>query len=165
MSGLDHQLIAQNIARARARKAAALTEYEEASAELTWWLQGARLAGLAVVREADEEPDREHLEELFPPASFFHETATKPTLRQAIMALLREHPDAVVTSSELAQALIAEGWLDRKEAQKRVSDVAVLMRRDKQLEHVGRGQHRLHPRMAIAFDQARSTSSSAEKPD
>ncbi len=165
MTGLDPPLIARSVEAARQRKADALAEYEAASAELAWWLKGAELAGLAVVREDDEEPDLGHIEELFPAAAFFDETGTRPTLRQAVVAYFREHPDVALSHAELAQALIERGWLAEEDAQKRVSDVAVVMRRDKQLERVDRGVVRLHPQLKIPLEQLDATQGTSTDPD
>lgn len=151
--GLDPDLIVANIEAARQRKANALADYEAASAELAWWLQGADLAGVAVVPD-DDEPSSANVEELFPPASFFEVGGSVPTLRQAIVAHLREHPMMPFTIAALTQALVAREWLpEREDAQKRVSDMASLMVGDDQLQRVERGIYRLHPRLVVAFDR------------
>jgi hypothetical protein len=150
-TGLDPDLIAANIQVARDRKAQALAEYEAASAELSWWLQGAKLAGIAT---ASDENDQNNVpDDLFPPARYFDETGEHPTLRQAIMANLSETPTAGLTVAELAQALVRRGWLPDDGAQKRVSDLAGVMHGDEQLQRVDRGVYRLHPRFALAFDR------------
>ncbi len=150
---LDPDLIVANIEAARERKAQALTDYETASAELAWWLQGAELAGVAVVRE-DDEPASAKVEELFPPAAAFEgEKGAQPTLRQAIVAHFREHPTIAFPVGDLAVALLLRGWLAEEGAQKRVSDMASLMASDEQLQRVERGVYRLHPRLAVAFER------------
>jgi hypothetical protein len=155
-SSLDPQLIADKIAEARDRKAHALIEYEAAAAELEWWLKGAELAGVAVSREEDE-PTSAEVEELFPDATHFEQTGTKPTLRQAIMAHLREHPATELSVAELAQALVRRGWVPKQGAHKRVSDLAGLMHSQDQLQRVGRGVYRLNPRFAVAFERQPKT--------
>ncbi len=155
-SGLDPRLIADKIAEARDRKAHALMEYEAAAAELEWWLKGAELAGVAVTRE-DDEPTFTEIEELFPDASYFEQTGTTPTLRQAIMAYLREHPATELGVAGLAQALVQRGWVSEQAAHKRVSDLAGLMHSQDQLQRVGRGVYRLHPRFAVAFERQPKT--------
>lgn len=150
-SGLDPDLIAANIEAVRDRKAKALAEYEAASAELSWWLQGAKLAGIAILFDEDDQsnvPD-----DLFPPAHYFDGTGDRPTLRQAIMAHLGTTPTTGFTIAELAQALIRRGWLPEGGAQKRVSDLAGVMHGDEQLQRVDRGVYRLHPRFALAFER------------
>src|SRR5580704_6829088 len=151
-TGLDPDLIAANIQAARDRKAHALAEYEAASAELSWWLQGAKLAGIATL--SDEDDQNNVPDDLFPPARYFDETRERPTLRQAIMAHLGETPTAGFTVAELAQALVRRGWLPEDGgAQKRVSDIAGVMHGDEQLQRVDRGVYRLHPRFALAFER------------
>jgi hypothetical protein len=150
-TGLNPDLIAANVQAARDRKAKALAEYEAASAELSWWLQGAKLAGIATLSDEDDEnsvPD-----DLFPPVRYFDETGERPTLRQAIMAHLSETPTAGFTIAELAQALVRRGWLPKDGAQKRVTDLAGVMYGDEQLQRVDRGVYMLHPRFALAFER------------
>jgi hypothetical protein len=149
-AGLDPDLITANIAAARARKTKAVEEYEAASAELAWWLEGAKLAGVSVRPDDDQNnvPD-----DLFPPARYFEESGERPTLRQAIMAHLGETPTSAVSITELAQALIERGWLAELEAQKRVSDLAGVMHGDEQLQRTDRGVYRLHPRFALAWER------------
>jgi hypothetical protein len=152
--GVDEETILGNIAMASLRKTNALAEYKAASAELAWWMQGAELAGITVGHE-DEEPNAGELEELFPPSEFFDQTGTQPTLRQAIMAHLRDFPTVHFPLANLTADLVERGWLaDDGAAAKRVSDMAGLMAgdKDKQIERAGRGVYRLHPRLAAAFD-------------
>jgi hypothetical protein len=132
-------VIAANIKAVRDRKAEALKEYEAASAELAWWLEGAKLAGVADVHEDEENsvPD-----DIFPPARYFDEAGVRPTLRQAIMAHMQE-----------AQALVRRGWLAEESSQKRVSDLAGVMHGEDQLQRVERGVYRLHPRFAVIFER------------
>lgn len=150
-TGLDPDLIAANIQAARERKARALAEYEAASAELSWWLQGAKLAGIATL--SDEDDQNNVPDDLFPRARYFDESGERPTLRQAIMAHLGETPTTDFAVAELAQALVRRGWLPRDGAQKRVSDLAGVMHGDEQLQRVDRGVYRLHPRFALAFER------------
>jgi hypothetical protein len=137
--GLDPDLIRLNVDAARQRKENALADYEAASAELAWWLQGAELAGVAVVRD-DGEPDAANIEELFPPAALFDTGGAEPTLRQAIVAHLREHPMIPFPIASIAHALVLRGWMpDRADTQKRVSDMASLMAGEDQLQRIERG--------------------------
>jgi hypothetical protein len=151
-SGLDPDLIVVNIDAARERKARALAEYEAATAELSWWLRGADLAGVVVVHD-DHEPDSDNVEGVFPSADHFEQSGAQPTLRQAIMAHLRRNPIMTFSVSGLAEALVLRGWLPESGAQKRVSDMVSLMAGDEQLKRVERGVYRLHPRFAVAFEQ------------
>jgi len=143
-------VIAANIKAVRDRKAESLKEYEAASAELAWWLEGAKLAGVADVHEDEENsvPD-----DIFPPARYFDEAGVRPTLRQAIMAHMQEAPTSGLTVAELAQALVRRGWLAEESSQKRVSDLAGVMHGEDQLQRVERGVYRLHPRFAVIFER------------
>ncbi|MDE3069789.1 MAG: hypothetical protein KGJ43_03580, partial [Acidobacteriota bacterium] len=144
--GFDPDTIAFSFRHASERKATALAEYEAASAELEWLRQGARLFGVAL--PADDEPDMAAIQELFPPASAFS-NGTKPTLRQAIMAFVRESPATPYTVQFITASLADLGWLpQRDDAQKRVSDLAGIMAGDEQLERVERGVYKLHPKLA-----------------
>jgi len=149
--GLDSDLIASNILAARERKANALAEYEVASAELSWWLEGAKLAGVEVLPE--EEDVNNVPDDLFPPVKYFEETGERPTLRQAIMAHMSESPTTRFTVAEIAQALVKREWLPEVGAQKRVSDLAGVMHGDEQVQRTGRGVYRLHPRFALGFER------------
>jgi hypothetical protein len=151
-TGLDPAMIAANIESARARKKKALTDYEAASAELAWWMKGAELAGLAAAPE-DDEPEPKNVEEMFPPGAYFDQSEAQPSLRQAVVAFLREHPGLAFPVSDIAAALVLRGWLNEEGSQKRVSDIASLMHGDEQLHRVDRGVYRLHPRLAVAFER------------
>jgi hypothetical protein len=150
--GLDPDAIAANIDAARARKAKALVDYEAASAELAWWLKGAELVGLTATPVSNE-PSAADVEELFPPAEFFERTRTVPTLRQAIMSFFREHPAANVRISNIAEVLLARGWLSPLSANKRITDLTSVMCSDEQLVRVSRGVYHLHPKYALSFEQ------------
>jgi hypothetical protein len=151
LSGIDRETIVGNVLKAQERKRAALTEYEAAAAELAWWLEGANLAGITDMQIEDDVnavPD-----DLFPPVRYFEESGERPTLRQSIMAELRERPNTAISVAELASRVAARGWIEADVAQKRVSDLAGVMHGDKQLVRVGRGVYRLHPDFALAFDR------------
>ena len=110
------------------------------------------LPGVAVVRE-DDEPTAANVEELFPPAVYFEQTEVQPALRQAIVAHLREYPTVAFSVADLALALVRRNWVGGQSAQKRVSDMASVMHGEEQLQRVDRGVHRLHPRLAAAFER------------
>lgn len=163
-TGLDPAMIAANIESARARKTRALADYETASAELAWWLKGAQLAGLPVTPEEDD-PMPHNIAELFPPASYFVENGVDPTLRQAVIAFLREHAGLAFPVSDIAAALIMRGWLiDDDGAQKRVSDISSLMHGDELLYRPERGHYRLHPRLAAEFERQQSLGAMGARP-
>lgn len=150
-TGLDPDLIVVNIEAARARKATAVAEYEAASAELAWWLEGAKLAGVSV--RSDEDDQNNVPDDIFPPVRYFEESGERPTLRQAIMAQLSEAPASALSVAELAEAIVKREWLPELGAQKRVSDLAGIMHGDNQLQRTDRGVYRLHPRFALALEQ------------
>jgi hypothetical protein len=152
LHGVDRETIVGNVLKAQERKRRALDEYESASDELDWWLQGAKLAGISEM-QIDEADKNSVPDDLFPPAEYFRDSGERPTLRQAIMAELRETPHDRVAVAGLAARLVARGWLSAENAHKRVSDLAGVMHGEEQLERVGRGVYRLHPRIAMLFDQ------------
>ncbi len=123
--------VAAGVSAATTRKAAAIAEYEAATAELEWLQQGAMLLGLDVPKDEASE-----LDEL----AASHASGKRPTLRQAILTLATEAPDMQMTIPALAAALRARDWLpDRADAQKGVSDMAAAMATDDLLERIGRG--------------------------
>jgi hypothetical protein len=107
-------MIAANIESARARKSKALADYEAASAELAWWLKGAELVGLAVPPEDDDDPEPDNVEELFPPGDYFDQSDVQPTLRQAVIAFLREQSGLAFPVQNIASALVMRGWLSER---------------------------------------------------
>jgi hypothetical protein len=71
---------------------------------------------------------------------------------------MREHPTAAWNIPDLMAALEFRGWLpDKKDAQKRVSDMASVMTNDGQLDRVERGVYRLSPKLALAFERRPTT--------
>jgi hypothetical protein len=163
LPGIDRDTIVANVLEAQERKRKALAEYEAASDHLAWWLQGARLAGIAEMQIDDADgnlvPD-----DLFPPVRYFEESGERPTLRQAIMAVLQDEPNLGVPVADLAVRLVAQGWLDEENAHKRVSDLAGLMHNEQQLQRVRRGVYKLHPRFAVRFEQTADARIAAELP-
>lgn len=146
----DRASVSAGLAKASGRKAAAMAEYEAATAELDWWTQGAHLFGLDVPTEARSEASE--LDDLF------GKRDGRPTLRQAILAFMKEAPRTAVTVPELAALLKARGWVpDREDPQKAVSDMAAAMAADDQLAREGRGVYRLHPRLAMALESRSAT--------
>jgi hypothetical protein len=159
IQGLTPEDIKANIRAARERKEAALAEYEEAKAELAWWEQGLRLFDPKAARALDGGQDAEAVvTELFP-EGFVFDNGTDPTLRQAIVVVMRENPGHPHWSiTDLATALSARGWLpsreDPRDARKRISDMAGIMYDSGQLARVGRGVYKLSPPLTAALDAA-----------
>jgi hypothetical protein len=147
--------IEANLRDAEERKQRALAEYKAALAEIEWWKQGQRLFGGG---SSTDNEDATPLAEQFPPAWAFDDEH-QPTLRQAIVAVMREAPGRPFRVAELAQALEDRGWLpdrdSRLSAKKRVSDLASLMIADGQLERADRGVYTLDAELDAALEVAR----------
>jgi hypothetical protein len=144
--------IVGNVLKARERRRQALAEYEMASTELDWWLEGAKLAGISEL-QVDVTHENSVPDDLFPPVRYFEETGERPTLRQAIFAELATTPRAEVSVADLTDRLMHREWISGYAAQKRVSDLAGVMHGDEQLQRVGRGIYRVHPKLAMVIDQ------------
>jgi hypothetical protein len=155
VTGLDPELIKENIERARARRDAALTEYEAAKSELAWWLEGLKLADPGT---ASDFAQAHATTELFPDPLIF-ETGGQPTLRQAIVLTMQMHPAINEWPINVLVARLHDrGWLpDSDVATKRVSDMAGVMQKDGQLERTNRGVYRLAPPLAASLDAKRRT--------
>jgi hypothetical protein len=153
-SALSDDLTPENIAdrlkNAAERKAEALARYEAASAEVAWLEEGLRL--FSPDAELDNETPKEVLTEIFP-EGFVFDQGMKPSLRQAMVVVMREHPGRRWTVTDLAQALDSKGWLPENGA-KRVSDMAGDMVRLKQVVRSGRGVYKLSPELAAALEAA-----------
>lgn len=145
-----------NIREAQRRVDAALEEYEAAKAEVAWWQDGLRLVDPKAASMIDAPQDAEVIvTELFPDPSVFRGGA-QPTLRQAIVLVMREIPARRWSINELTTALAHRGWLpERDDAAKRVSDLAGEMVRLGQLARVNRGIYALPPDISAALDAER----------
>jgi hypothetical protein len=155
--GIAHdELTAEDIAarlrKAEERKAQALAQYEAASAEVAWLRDGLRLfdPDADLGNEADPEAI---VTELFPDGDLFGDNGIEPTLRQAVVVVMREQPGRRWTVTELAQALDKKGWLPQNGA-KRVSDMAGDMVRMGQVLRPRRGIYVLSPEVAAALEAA-----------
>jgi hypothetical protein len=138
---------------AEKRKAAALAEYEMASAEVTWLKEGLRIFDPHA--EPKEQDAEAIVTELFPDGAVFG-NGLEPTLRQAMVIVMREYSGRQWTVSDLAQALESKGWLPDNGA-KRISDMAGEMVRDGQAKRPGRGLYMLSPEVAAALETAPGT--------
>jgi hypothetical protein len=148
---LDPTVIAENLRRAEERKARALEEYRAANIELNWWRQGARLFGIGDDVEVGEATDSN---EIFPNPILFLDKVTRPTLRQAVVTVMRLEPEALAWSvSDLVLGLQRRGWLpERQDAAKAVSDIAGAMVSDGHLVRLSRGTYALAPELAATFE-------------
>lgn len=103
--------------------------------------------------EVEDEDSDATVTELFPDAEFFAQHGVAPTLRQAIVVLMREQPGRHWSVTELSEALAERGWLPDKGA-KRVSDIAGDMVRLRQVRRPKRGVYVLSPEVAAALEAA-----------
>jgi len=142
--------IAARLRSAEQRKSQALAQYEAASAEVAWLREGLRLFDPEANLEAQD--PQEVVTEIFP-EGFVFDQGIKPSLRQAIVVVMREHPGRRWAVPDLAQALEGRGWLPEHGA-KRVSDMAGDMVRLGQLVRHDRGVYKLSPELAAALEAA-----------
>lgn len=139
---LNPETIRANLSRARERRDQAYTEYEAAVRELAWWAEGARMFGIE-----DDSADA-LLRELLPEGA----STTQPSLRQAVMLVMRASPDEAWSVADIVDALALNGWKPQKsDATKRVSDIASVMVSDGHLIRSGRGVYQLAEPLAAAL--------------
>jgi hypothetical protein len=147
---LTPENIATRLRAAKRRKAEALAGYEAASAEVAWLEDGLRLFGGGA--EPDGQTSKKILTEIFPEGFVFDQDIT-PSLRQAMVVVMREQPGRRWTVGDLTEALDSKGWLPGNGA-KRVSDMAGDMVRLNQVVRDGRGVYKLSPELAAALETA-----------
>lgn len=147
---LTPESIGDRLRIAKERKAEALARYEAASAEVSWLEEGLRLFSPEAAPETGT--PREILTEIFPDG-FVFDQGIKPSLRQAMVVVMREHPGRRWTVADLTEALDGKGWLPENGA-KRVSDMAGEMVRLNQAVRQGRGVYKLSPELAAALETA-----------
>jgi len=146
--GLDEETIHENLRRARDRRDRAWKEYEAADREVKWWEQGQEMFGATDDREQDEDA---LLRELLPNGA----ATQRPTLRQALILVMRANPGSDWTVEDLMNALGMNGWMPKGfEPTKRVTDVAGTMVQEGHLTRSSRGVYRLSTLLA---DAARRT--------
>lgn len=146
-SSLNPEALREGIARASERRDRAYAEYEAANRELEWLRAGLRLVGI----DASEQEGDALLHDLLPDGAL----TRKPTLRQAIILVMRANPRSDWSTSDIAEALAMNGWLPRHgEATKRVSDMANIMIKEGHLNRNGRGVYTLSVLLAEALRRA-----------
>jgi hypothetical protein len=155
-SELSSEQITEQIHAAEERRDRALAEYQAAVEELEWWKQGQRL--FASGDDAQDAEGPTNANELFPPGWVFAD-GTKPTLRQAIVAVMSEAPGRQWQLADLVGALDAQGWLpersSRARSSKGVADMAAAMATEGHLRRVSRGVYMLSAQLAAAQETAR----------
>jgi len=104
-SSLNPEALREGIARASERRDRAYAEYEAANRELDWLRAGLRLVGV----DASEQEGDALLGDLLPDGA----QTRKPTLRQAIILVMRANPRSDWSTSDIAEALAMNGWLPR----------------------------------------------------
>lgn len=150
---LDPQIIRENIARAKARRDAALLEVEAASRELDWWRQGLEMFDPeAAVAEGVEEHADARIKQLIPEGFETHD----PTVRQLILFAMRADPYGDWSVERLHNMMVTHRWVDAagKEHSKRITDMAALMVRGGLLERAERGVYRLPQPLGAALARA-----------
>jgi len=149
----DPQVIRENIARAKARRDAALAEFEAASRELDWWRQVLEMFDPeAAVAEKSEEEAKARIRQLIPEG---FETRD-PTVRQMILFSMRADPHGDWSVERLYNMMVTHRWIDpaTKDATRRITDMAALMTKDGFLERAERGVYRLPEPLAAALSRA-----------
>lgn len=151
--GVDPKFIRENIGRAKARRDAALAEYEAASRELEWLRQGLAMfdPAAAAVEEIEEDADA-RIRRLIP-AGF---DTPDPTVRQMILFAMRADPLGDWSVDRLYNMCVTHGWIDpaATETSKRITDMAALMAREGLLERADRGVYRLPQPLGGALSRA-----------
>lgn len=155
---LSEAFLLEGIRAAEARRDEALAEYQAATAELSWLRDGLRVLGYE-----DPASSKAKLTELFPAPEVF-ESGIKPTLRQAIVTIMRSDPTAAWRVNDLAEAIIDRDWVAAKEAPKRISDMASVMVNEKQIVRVARGTYALTPELGAEFELRRRMHTSLPTP-
>jgi hypothetical protein len=145
MNGLDRETIRDNLRRARERRDCAWAEYEAAEREVKWWEQGQDMFG--ATDESEQEGDA-LLNELLPTGA----ATQRPTLRQALILVMRANPSSDWTVDDLVNALGMNAWMPKGfEPTKRVTDVAGTMVQEGHLTRSSRGVYRLSTLLADAL--------------
>jgi hypothetical protein len=78
----------------------------------------------------------------------------RPTLRQAIMMVMRANTRTPWTVADLAMMLNLNGWLPKGDHTKRITDMAGVMVKEGHLRRTGRGVYRLSSPLAHALESA-----------
>lgn len=153
LTGPDPQLIRDNIARAKARRDAALAEFEAASRELQWWRDGLAMFDpeAAQVEQVEEDADA-RIRQIIPDG---FETPD-PTVRQMILFAMRGDPYGDWSVTRIHDMLMTHGWVGAaaKDQGKRITDMASLMVQEEVLERVDRGVYRLPQPLGAALSRA-----------
>ncbi len=140
---LHPDMIRANLRKARETRDEAWRAYEEAVNQVEWWERGAKLFGGATEIEVNADA---RLGDLLPDG-----IPRQPTLKQAILLIMRSNPNATWTVDQIAQMLNMNGWLPTSEPAKRISDMAGVMVNEFWLSRTDRGTYALMPDIAVAL--------------
>jgi hypothetical protein len=142
-TSLNEQTLRVALAAAQERRDRAASDYQAAAREVEWLSEG--LAMLGATQESDA-----MLRAVLPEG-----VPEQPTLRQAIVLVMRASPRTPWTTDEIAQLLRMNGWTPRQgEPTKRISDMAHVMVKEGHLNRVGRGAYKLSELLASAIERA-----------
>jgi len=152
-TGPDPQLIRENIARAKARRDAALAEFEAASRELEWWRAGLAMFDPEAAEAEELEEDADARIRQIIPNGF---ETPDPTVRQIILFAMRGDPYGDWSVDRIYDMGVTHRWIDpdAKDQGKRITDMASLMTQDGLLERVDRGIYRLPAPLGAALSRA-----------
>jgi hypothetical protein len=159
--GIDPELLKANLERAEERVEQARAELLAAQRQVVWLRDGLTIydalsdeAG-SDAGSADGEPESSknvaarYVRKVLPDGL----QTQRPTLRQAILIVMRAGVTSEWTVAELAMMLRLNNWLPRGDYSKRISDMAGVMVTEGHLKRVGRGVYRVSPPLAMAMSQ------------
>lgn len=140
---LHPDMIRANLQKARETRDDAWRAYEEAVQQVEWWERGVKLFGGATEVEVSADA---RLGDLLPDG-----VPRRPTLKQAILLIMRSNPNATWTVDQISAMLKMNGWLPTSEPGKRISDMAGVMVNEALLDRMDRGAYALMPEIAVAL--------------
>lgn len=157
--GIDPKVIRANLERAEDRLRRAQAELTAAQREVFWLRDGLKLYNAPAddtdpaANAANDRSDSSksaaatYLRKLLPEGL----QTERPTLRQAILIVMRADVMSPWTVGDLAMMLDLNGWLPKGDYTKRISDMAGVMVNEGHLKRSGRGVYLLAPPLALAM--------------
>jgi hypothetical protein len=157
---IDPELLKSNLERAEERVKRAHVELLAAQREVVWLRDGLKIYDSM---NAEQDPDAlaagdgpesskavaaRYVRNLLPDGL----QTQNPTLRQAILLVMRASVMSDWTVADLAMMLKLNNWLPRGDYTKRISDMAGVMVTERHLKRTGRGVYRLSPPLAQAMN-------------
>lgn len=156
---IDPELLRTNLERAEERLRETQAELAAAQREVFWLREGLRIydpdvdqsdPGIAPESGGEESSATvaaRYLRRLVPDGL----QTKRPTLRQAILIVMRANVTSAWTVADLAFMLELNGWLPKGDPTKRISDMAGVMVTEGHLNRTDRGVYRLSPPLAQAM--------------